>query len=105
MNTLSRRNVLLSGFWLFAGLVLGRAASVPEGNASHPPEYDRAPLPDLAGEITTDECLTRDQIERVTEMALERACPVEPAGYWVVPKNALAFPPGSPIQPVWIATK
>lgn len=77
MNLLSRRNFLHSSFWLFAGLVLGRASTVPEGVASHPPEYDRAPVPDLAGEITTEDCLTRDQIERVTEMALERACPVE----------------------------
>lgn len=74
---LSRRNFIVSGFWLFTGLVMGRASSELEVNASHPPDYERAPLPDLAGEITTDECLTRDQIERVTEMALERACPVE----------------------------
>lgn len=76
-QNLSRRNFLLSGASLLAGVVLGRGSSTVPVLASHPPEYERAPLPDLAGEITTDPCLTRDQIERVTEMALERACPVE----------------------------
>ena len=76
-QNLSRRNFLLSTVSLLTGLLIGRTTSTVPVLASHPPEYDRAPLPDLAGEITTDECLTRDQIERVTEMALERACPVE----------------------------
>lgn len=74
---MTRRELVTSALGFLLGALSARL--LPTASADHPPQYERAPKPDLADEFVSDvDCLTREQVERAIETAIDRACPVEP---------------------------
>ncbi len=80
---LSRRNFLVGAFATVASFILGRCDREPVSYACIPKDQDAAPAPDLdlAKEFRSSGCLTRDDLDRVAEIAQERACPAEPMAF------------------------
>jgi hypothetical protein len=79
---MNRRSFLFRLVGTVASFLLGRCAAGPNhpAFACIPKDQETAPAPDLdlLKEFRSDGCLTRDDLDRVAEIAMERACPVEP---------------------------
>lgn len=76
---MTRRSFLTSLLATVASFLLGRCTSMTKSAyACIPTDPSAAPRPDLdlAKEFTTTTCLSREDVERVLEIAQERTCPV-----------------------------